>query len=174
MQNHRETEGQVGLFLPDTNLAHGILARAKENDAMRKICLGLVVASLFSIGYFVAFPREQGLITIFSTRPYANGTALVVGYCHGGVLGSWGYQLNYCDSNGIWYRYYLDHDAMFWRSVDLKTGSDGILEVWHGTKKIAAFENTNSVYNFLHTRAELPDASLQAIPGTISMETSED
>ena len=144
---------------------------------MRKVFFGFVVASVFSVGYYVAIPHEEDLITIFSARSYLDGTALVVGYCHGGVMGSlgaWDYQLNYCDSDGVWYYYYLDHDSMFWRSVDLKTGSDGILEVWRGTNKIAAFENTNSVYNFLHTRAELPDASLQAIPGTISMGASED
>ena len=32
---------------------------------MRKVSFGFVVASVFSIGYFVAIPHEEDLVTIF-------------------------------------------------------------------------------------------------------------
>jgi len=135
-----------------------VLAAAKNRRSTRLIVIIAAVALVAGVAiYILRYYPIGGVPRVFCERASADGRFLVAGECHVPLpLGGWSMALYWKRPRQPWAAYYLDHEAPFWRDVEIVREGDHVYvkragQV-EGDLNLKDYSFRNYHQNYTHTK----------------------
>jgi len=104
-----------------------VVAAAKNRRNTRLIVMITAMALMASVAlYVLVYYPVGGRPRVFCERDFEDGRFLVAGKCDGPWPLGWNMTLYWKRSRQPWAAYYLDHEAPFWRDVEIVRDGDHV------------------------------------------------